>query len=203
MAAVTESAMAPPATAPLLSLLSDPHHSTLIKQGAEAKVYKTRLSILPPTLTLPSSSSSTLDVPPPLLLKYRFPKHYRHPHLSQSITVQRTVSEVRALTRCLKRGVHVPRVNLVDEKLGVIGLEWIEGRSVRELLGGGAEGDNGGDEEQEDLAQTDEDAVVFNDDEQRESPSASLTASVIACACACGCAAYHPDLTPESFAIFP
>lgn len=138
---------APPRPPSLLSLIEDNTHSTLIKQGAEAKVYKSLLSTVPPTLTLPSSSTHAstsaqqLSPPKPILLKYRFPKHYRHPFLSQSITIQRTVSEVRALVRCAKRGVNVPRVNLVDEKLGIIGLEWIDGKSVRELLGGGDEGD--------------------------------------------------------------
>lgn len=35
----------------------------------------------------------------------------------------------------------VPRVLWVDEKEGVLGMEKIEGWSVREILGGGAEGE--------------------------------------------------------------
>lgn len=73
--------------------------------------------------------------------------------------------------RCTKRGVNVPRVNLVDEKLGVIGLEWIEGRSVRELLGGGAEADELPDDGlQQQTQQLEEEQVeeVLNEHEQRE-----------------------------------
>lgn len=120
----------PSSTSPLLRLLSDPSSSTLIKQGAEAKVYRSYPCG-------PASSSS----PPSWLLKYRFPKTYRHPHLSQTITAQRTVSEARALVRCARYGVEVPVVELVDEKEGILALEWIEGASVREWLGGGAEDD--------------------------------------------------------------
>ncbi|PWN30929.1 Serine/threonine-protein kinase BUD32 [Jaminaea rosea] len=120
----------PSSASPLLRLLSDPSSSTLIKQGAEAKVYRSYPCG-------PASSSS----PPSWLLKYRFPKTYRHPHLSQTITAQRTVSEARALVRCARYGVEVPVVELVDEKEGILALEWIEGASVREWLGGGAEDD--------------------------------------------------------------
>lgn len=37
-------------------------------------------------------------------------------------------------------GVNVPGVRMVDAPAGVLGLEWIDGKSVRFLLGGGAEG---------------------------------------------------------------
>lgn len=30
---------------------------------------------------------------------------------------------------------------MVDEKVGIVAMEWIDGKSVRELLGGGDEGD--------------------------------------------------------------
>jgi TP53 regulating kinase-like protein len=46
----------------------------------------------------------------------------------------------------LKAGISVPKVVFVDEKNGVLGLERIEGWSIREVLGGGAEGEE---EEQE------------------------------------------------------
>jgi len=38
------------------------------------------------------------------------------------------------LLKCLRSGVHVPGVRMVDAECGVLGLEWIEGRSVRILL---------------------------------------------------------------------
>lgn len=38
-----------------------------------------------------------------------------------------------------RSGVNVPGIRMVDAASGVLGIEWIEGRSVRFLLGGGAE----------------------------------------------------------------
>ena len=42
---------------------------------------------------------------------------------------------------CLRSGVSVPGIRMVDAAEGVLGIEWIEGKSVRMLLGGGAEGE--------------------------------------------------------------
>jgi TP53 regulating kinase-like protein len=41
----------------------------------------------------------------------------------------------------LKAGICVPKVLFVDERNGVLALEKIEGWSIREVLGGGAEGE--------------------------------------------------------------
>lgn len=41
----------------------------------------------------------------------------------------------------------MPGVRGVDLEGGVLGVEWVEGWSVREVLGGGAEGDEIGEEE--------------------------------------------------------
>lgn len=40
-----------------------------------------------------------------------------------------------------RSGVSVPGIRMVDASEGVLGIEWIEGKSVRVLLGGGDEGD--------------------------------------------------------------
>lgn len=82
-------------------------------------------------------------------MKHRFTKTYRHPTLDASLTSQRLTFEARALARAAKAGVIVPKVVWVDEKAGVIGMERIEGWSVREILGGGAEGEVEVIEEQE------------------------------------------------------
>ncbi|GAA5915745.1 serine/threonine protein kinase BUD32 [Sporobolomyces salmoneus] len=116
-------------TLPLEEMLSHPS-TRLIKQGAEAKVYRT---ILYPSM------SSTKEVE--ILVKHRFPKRYRHPTLDAQLTRQRLTSEARALVRCLKAGVKVPGLRIVDVKSGALGVEWIEGWSVREVLGGGQEED--------------------------------------------------------------
>ncbi|EJT98136.1 hypothetical protein DACRYDRAFT_57900, partial [Dacryopinax primogenitus] len=89
--------------------------------------------------------------PEPILLKYRFHKSYRHPALDAQITRQRVQMEARALVRCLRAGVRVPGVRVVDAGVGVLGVEWIEGASVRQVLGGGAEAEDDNEEEEEDV----------------------------------------------------
>jgi TP53 regulating kinase-like protein len=90
--------------------------------------------------------------PQPLLLKHRFPKKYRHPTLDANLTKSRIQAEARALARCCKAGIAVPGVRVIDMESGILGMEWIDGWSVREMLGGGAEGeDEEEDEVEEDL----------------------------------------------------
>lgn len=96
------------------------------------------------------------DAKVPILLKHRFKKQYRHPSLDANLTRARVAGEARALLRCLRcvclvshnytgpptclrSGVSVPGIRMVDAMEGVLGIEWIEGKSVRMLLGGGAE----------------------------------------------------------------
>ncbi|KAG8866103.1 serine/threonine-protein kinase bud32 [Serendipita sp. 405] len=111
----------------MASLQSLLESSEIISQGAEAKVYKGYLTS-PPT--------------DPVLIKYRFPKKYRHPQLSAQLTRTRITSEARALARCVRSGVRVPDVRLVDVDSGIIAMEWINGKSIRFLLGD-YEGDSG------------------------------------------------------------
>ncbi|WWC97154.1 EKC/KEOPS complex subunit BUD32 [Kwoniella sp. B9012] len=117
----------------------------LIKQGAEAKVFALSSLFPPPKIYNPSSPSSSSSSSTPsssgVIIKYRFPKQYRHPSLDASLTASRLTFEARSLARAAKYGVTVPRVLWVDEKGGCIGLEKVEGWSVREVLGGGAEGE--------------------------------------------------------------
>lgn len=94
-------------------------------------------------LALPSFLSG------PLILKHRFRKTYRHPVLDQQLTRARLSQEARALARASRAGVVVPRVGWVDAEGGVLGLEKVEGWSVREVLGGGAEGEGVVGEEEE------------------------------------------------------
>lgn len=77
-----------------------------------------------------------------VLIKYRFSKGYRHKTLDMTLTKTRVAGEARALIRCLRAGVNVPGVRMVDAAEGVLGIEWIEGKSVRRLLPGGAEEEN-------------------------------------------------------------
>ena len=119
-----------------LALVQGPH-AHLIKQGAEAKVYCVDLWTRAPQLALPNrATSACAPHTERVLIKHRFFKRYRHPALSNSVTASRTVSEARALVRCARHGVHVPRLVCVDETRGILGMEWIEGPSIRQWLGG-------------------------------------------------------------------
>ncbi|TIB00885.1 hypothetical protein E3P94_01663 [Wallemia ichthyophaga] len=96
--------------------------SQLIKQGAEARVY------------LSQSQERSM------ILKWRFPKKYRHATLDRSLNKQRIQSEVKALNRAESLGVQVPRVVFTDSRDGMVAMEWLNGYSVREWLGSKAEG---------------------------------------------------------------
>ncbi|CAK9781783.1 kinase-like protein [Cutaneotrichosporon oleaginosum] len=151
--------------APSLHLIDT---ATLIKQGAEARVYALDALLPSPSVYWPSSSSasSSSPAPTPAILKHRFPKTYRHPALDASLNKTRLQFEARALFRCARAGVTVPRVLWVDEPGGTLALERIEGWSVREVLGGGAEGEvevGANDERERDGTETpreDEEVVV-------------------------------------------
>ncbi|WFD30752.1 non-specific serine/threonine protein kinase [Malassezia sp. CBS 17886] len=129
----------------LVQLLGDASRATLVKQGAEAKVYRVALYERARDVVLPSASASARPraaaQPHYVLLKYRFFKRYRHPALSHSVTASRSVSEARSLVRCARSCVRVPRVEFVDETRGILGFEWIDGVSVRRWLGGIPEAD--------------------------------------------------------------
>ena len=99
-----------------------------------------------------------------MLLKHRFPKQYRHPTLDHQLTRQRLTAEARALVRCTKWGVCVPGLRVVDVQRGVLGIEWIDGWSVRQVLGGGQEEDElpgENDEENQEEGEVDEAEVVL------------------------------------------
>ncbi|KAF8436185.1 kinase-like domain-containing protein [Terfezia claveryi] len=87
-----------------------PPIKTLIKQGAEAHLYRT-------TFLTPSH---------PALLKHRPSKAYRHPILDARLTKHRCLSEARLLV--------LPAVYFVDEGRGEIYMEWITGQTLREIL---------------------------------------------------------------------
>ncbi|KAI5923907.1 Serine/threonine-protein kinase BUD32 [Camillea tinctor] len=102
-----------PAPPPILT--HSPSASTLITQGAEARLYKT-------TYLLPHL---------PCALKYRPPKPWRHPILDARLTRQRILAEARILAKCRREGVRVPAVYAVDEGGGWLAMEWVPGAAVR------------------------------------------------------------------------
>jgi TP53 regulating kinase and related kinases len=117
---------------------------TLITQGAEGYLLKTTF----------------LDADTPAALKVRPSKQYRHKILDQRLTKQRVLAEARILVKLGNTGVSVPSVYALDchieskskgsaireaeAEIAVVSarvdagawllMEWIEGRSVRQLL---------------------------------------------------------------------
>lgn len=89
----------------------DESHSTkwsLLKQGAEARVYKTEFY-----------NKKTI-------VKERFSKSYRHPSLDEKLTHRRTSQEVRSMLRCRKAGICTPAVYFVDYTTHCIYMEEIQ-----------------------------------------------------------------------------
>ncbi|KAI0808227.1 hypothetical protein C8Q74DRAFT_1363633 [Fomes fomentarius] len=123
--------MAAEMSSPSLQLLK---HAEQVSQGAEAKIYCGQLHPLP-------THSADDHRAEKILIKYRFNKQYRHPTLDSTLTKSRIAGEARALIKCLRSGVNVPGIRMVDAPSGMLGIEWIDGKSVRFLLGGGAEGE--------------------------------------------------------------
>uniref|UniRef100_A0A8D3D2J6 non-specific serine/threonine protein kinase n=1 Tax=Scophthalmus maximus TaxID=52904 RepID=A0A8D3D2J6_SCOMX len=79
----------------------------LVKQGAEARVYRTQF------------------LGRPTIVKERFSKRYRHVALDEKLTRRRTVQEVRSILRCRRAGIPAPAVYFVDYTSHCIFLEEI------------------------------------------------------------------------------
>ncbi|VDI32938.1 TP53 regulating kinase and related kinases [Mytilus galloprovincialis] len=89
----------------------------LMKQGAEAKLYKSTF------------------YGKPCIIKERFTKCYRHPSLDKSLTTHRIKSEVRALLRCRMNGICTPTVYFTNMENSSIYMEEIEdAQTVREYI---------------------------------------------------------------------
>ncbi|XP_008825646.1 EKC/KEOPS complex subunit TP53RK [Nannospalax galili] len=80
----------------------------LVKQGAEARVFRGRFQGRA------------------AVVKYRFPKGYRHPALEARLGRRRTVQEARALLRCRRAGICAPAVFFVDYASNCLYMEEIE-----------------------------------------------------------------------------
>ncbi|KAJ8961735.1 hypothetical protein NQ318_021335 [Aromia moschata] len=80
----------------------------LIRQGAEAKLYK------------------GLYLGKPTLAKERFRKKYRHENLDLFLTKERMKAENRAIVRCKAFGLRTPAIYLVDFNRRIIFMEYFE-----------------------------------------------------------------------------
>ncbi|XP_011367597.1 EKC/KEOPS complex subunit TP53RK [Pteropus medius] len=97
----------------------------LMKQGAEARIFRGRFQGRA------------------ALVKYRFPKGYRHPALEARLGRRRTVQEARALLRCRRAGISAPVVFFVDYTSNCLYMEEIEGSvSVRDYIQSTMENEN-------------------------------------------------------------
>ncbi|KAI8922790.1 kinase-like domain-containing protein [Entophlyctis helioformis] len=97
--------------------MADSH--TLIKQGAEARVFKTDFGGRP------------------AIVKQRFKKAYRHPVLDEKLTARRVVQEARCLHRLRRAGLDTPALYLLDTANSCIYMEFVEGETVRDVLRAG------------------------------------------------------------------
>eukprot|EP00794_Sanderia_malayensis_P019081 gene19081-20997_t len=79
----------------------------LLKQGAEARVYKSSFF----------GKSS--------IVKERFKKTYRHPSLDEKLTHRRTLQEARSILRCRKAGIQAPIIYFIDNENHSIHMEEI------------------------------------------------------------------------------
>ncbi|KAG7493620.1 TP53-regulating kinase [Solea senegalensis] len=108
----------------------------LIKQGAEARVYRVQF------------------LGKPAIVKERFPKRYRHPVLDEKLTHRRAVQEVRSILRCRRAGISAPVVYFVDYTSNCIFMEEILGSStVRDYITSTQQSDSCQEQKLEQLAE--------------------------------------------------
>ncbi|XP_057293082.1 EKC/KEOPS complex subunit TP53RK-like isoform X2 [Hydractinia symbiolongicarpus] len=80
----------------------------VIKQGAEAKLYRSKL------------------FGKNVIIKQRFNKLYRHQLMDEKLTHKRTLQEARAMLKCRKVGIRTPLIYFVDLSSHEIYMEEIE-----------------------------------------------------------------------------
>lgn len=92
--------------------------------------------------------------------------------MDASLTKARVAGEARALLKCLRSGVNVPGLRFVDAIEGLLGIEWIEGKSIKCLLPSGAqeefEDEDEGEGEGEDGVDLDDTSYVVDEDPLKE-----------------------------------
>ncbi|WVY96455.1 hypothetical protein V8G54_028606 [Vigna mungo] len=89
---------------------------TLLKQGAEARVFESSF------------------VGRRCVVKERFSKKYRHPTLDSKLTLKRLNAEARCVTKARKLGVCTPVLYAVDPALHTLTFEYVEGPSVKDVF---------------------------------------------------------------------
>ena len=79
-------------------------------------------------------SSALLFNTTKIALKRRISKSWRHVLLDTKLLAGRFANEVKIMARALEKGVRVPAVLFVWKEDRVIGMEWIEGKTMKEVL---------------------------------------------------------------------
>ncbi|KAJ1735120.1 serine/threonine-protein kinase bud32 [Coemansia biformis] len=103
------------------SLESAEAEPVLIRQGAEARVYRT---------TVDGRAA---------IAKQRFSKGYRHPELDRKLTRGRLNQEARSLRRCKEHGICVPDVLRVDKDSATLYIELVDGPTLKEWVSGSSD----------------------------------------------------------------
>lgn len=96
--------------------MADVASQTLIKKGAEARLYLAEWRGRK------------------VIVKMRFPKKYRPLELDEQIRVYRTAHESQLMHEAKLAGVPTPKIFLVDISNAAITMEFIEGNQVKQLL---------------------------------------------------------------------
>ncbi|MCE4620300.1 MAG: Kae1-associated kinase Bud32 [Desulfurococcales archaeon] len=69
-----------------------------------------------------------------IILKFRKMKPYMDPELAKSLAVLRTIKESKIMTIINKNGIPSPRILFSLPNAGLIGMEYIEGHTLKETL---------------------------------------------------------------------
>ncbi len=89
---------------------------TLIKEGAEGKVFRT--------------SYMTQDC----VVKERVKKGYRVPELDSKLNKTRLLHEARCMVKCKKMNIAVPEIFMVDVTAFRLHMEFIDGKTLKQVL---------------------------------------------------------------------
>lgn len=72
-----------------------------------------------------------------IVVKTRFPKEYRHPDLDRHLRNMRTKNESKIILEAGEAGVNVPAIYKTDLKESSIKMEYIEGKTAKEIIDSG------------------------------------------------------------------
>ncbi|XP_074000275.1 TP53 regulating kinase isoform X2 [Rhodnius prolixus] len=100
----------------VLEIMNFVENIELIKQGAEAKLYK------------------GMYLGKNVIIKERFKKKYRHPILDENIGKERLKAEARGIMRCKVAGILTPTVYLIDPVKRCIVMEFLSGITVKDFV---------------------------------------------------------------------